>query len=119
MTVAKQAIDGQAATCWATISSATGTGFVTDVAVNHLVEMSLEDASIVSTLDLSSNGDSGLIDLKAAGNFIYALAPNNGSRPAAVTVIDVSGGPGSAKQAQHFDLSGMGVDKNAQGMAIF
>ncbi len=118
-TLAKQAIEGQAATCWVTISAATGTAFVSDVGVNRLVEMSLTDASIVSILDLSSNGDPGLVDLKAAGNFIYALSPGNGTPAAAVTVVDVSGGPGSAKQIQHFDLSGMGVDKNAQGMAIF
>ncbi|OAL26487.1 hypothetical protein AYO20_10056 [Fonsecaea nubica] len=118
-TVAKQAVDGQAATCWAAISPKTGTAFVADVGVNRLVEMSLTDASIVSTLDLSANGDPGLIDLKAAGNFIYALSPGNGTTPAAVTVVDVSGGPGSAKQVQHFQLDSMGVDKNAQGMAVF
>ncbi|KAJ9608225.1 hypothetical protein H2200_007213 [Cladophialophora chaetospira] len=118
-TLAKQEIAGQKATCWATISSVTGSAFVTDVAVNRLIEMSLQDASIISTLDLSSNGDPGLIDLKAAGNFIYALSPGNGTTPAAVTVVDVSGGSGSAKQIQHFDLSGTGVDKNAQGMAVF
>ncbi|OQU96621.1 hypothetical protein CLAIMM_02674 [Cladophialophora immunda] len=118
-TVAKQVIAGQSATCWATISPVTGTAFVADVGVNRLVEMSLTDASIVSILDLSANGDPGLIDLKAAGNFIYALSPGNGTTPAAVTVVDVSGGPGSAKQAQHFQLAAMGVDKNAQGMAVF
>jgi hypothetical protein len=118
-TVAKQEVVGQGATCWVTISSATDTAFVTDVAVNRIVEMSLTDASIVSMLDLSSNGDPGLIDLKAAGNFIYALSPGNGTTTAAVTVVDVSGGPGSARQVQHFDLSEMGVDKNAQGMALF
>ncbi|KIW96366.1 uncharacterized protein Z519_03435 [Cladophialophora bantiana CBS 173.52] len=118
-TVAKQEVGGQSATCWVTISPATGSAFVTDVGVNRVVEMSLTDASIVSILDLSANGDPGLIDLKAAGNFIYALSPGNGTTPAAVTVLDVSGGPGSAKQVQHFTLDGMGVDKNAQGMAFF
>ncbi|KIY00244.1 uncharacterized protein Z520_03929 [Fonsecaea multimorphosa CBS 102226] len=118
-TVAKQVIAGQIATCWATISPVTGTAFVADVGVNRLVEMSLSDASIVSILDLSANGDPGLVDLEAAGNFIYALSPGNGTTPAAVTVLDVSGGPGSAKQVQHFQLAAMGVDKNAQGMAVF
>ncbi|OAP57983.1 hypothetical protein AYL99_07073 [Fonsecaea erecta] len=118
-TVAKQVIAGQSATCWATISPVTGTAFVADVGVNRLVEMSLSDASIISILDLSANGDPGLIDMKAAGNFIYALAPGNGTTPPAVTVLDVSGGPGSAKQVQHFQLASMGVDKQAQGMAVF
>ena len=113
----KQGIDGQAATCWATISSATNSAFVTDVGVNRIVEMSLKDASIIKTLDLSANGDSGLIDLKAAGNFVYALSPGNGSTNAAITVLDVSGGPGSMRQVQHFDLGGL-AGENAQGMAV-
>ena len=117
-TIARQEIAGQMATCWSTMSSVTGTAFVTDVLVNRIVEMSLTDASIVSIIDLTANGDQGLIDLKAAGNFVYALSPENGTTHAAVTVLDVSGGPGTAKQIQHFDLSGMGVDKNAQGMAV-
>ncbi|KAF2690690.1 hypothetical protein K458DRAFT_426147 [Lentithecium fluviatile CBS 122367] len=113
----KQAIDGQKATCWATVSGATNTAFVTDVATNRVVEMSLDDASIVSMLDLSANGDAGLIDLRSAGNFVYALSPGNGTTDAAVTVLDVSGGPGSMKQAQHFGLAGM-AGANAQGMAV-
>ncbi|KAI1610839.1 hypothetical protein EDD36DRAFT_304840 [Exophiala viscosa] len=116
--VAKQAIDGQAATCWATISSVTNSAFVTDVGVNRVVEMSLTNASIIAETDLSANGDPGLIDLKAAGNFIYALSPGNGTTPAAITVLDVSGGQGSAKSIQHLTLTSMGVDKNAQGMAV-
>ena len=113
----KQAIDGQAATCWATISDATNSAFVTDVGVNRVVEMSLDDASIIKQLDLSANGDPGLIDLRAAGDFVYALSPGNGTTAAAIMVLDVSGGQGSMKQVQHFDLSGM-AGKNAQGMAV-
>ena len=116
-TAARVAIDGQVATCWATISSTTGTGFVTDVANNRLVEVSLQDATIVSQLDLSSNGDPGLIDLRAGGDFIYALSPGNGSTESAVTVVDVSGGPGSAKMVQHFGLGSI-AGPRAQGMAV-
>ncbi|EXJ86611.1 hypothetical protein A1O3_03564 [Capronia epimyces CBS 606.96] len=117
--VGKQAIDGQKATCWSTISPATGSAFVTDVLVDRVVEMSLTDATILSTIDLSSNGDPGMIDLAAAGNFIYALSPGNGTTAPAVTVLDVSGGQGSAKQIQHFQLDAMGVDKNAVGLVVF
>ncbi|KAI4713760.1 hypothetical protein J4E89_001207 [Alternaria sp. Ai002NY15] len=112
-----QKIDGQAATCWATISEATNSAFVTDVGVNRVVEMSLDDASIIMQLDLSTNGDPGLIDLRAAGDFVYALSPGNGTTNAAITVLDVSGGQGSMKQVQHFDLGGM-AGKTAQGMAV-
>ncbi|KAK4165531.1 hypothetical protein QBC43DRAFT_351127 [Cladorrhinum sp. PSN259] len=115
--LAKGSVQGQRATCWATISAATGTAFVTDVGVNRLVEMSLEDARVLSEIDLKANGDPGLIDLRAAGNFVYALSPGNGTTQAAVTVVDVSGGGGKAKQVQHFELKGL-AGKNAMGMAV-
>jgi hypothetical protein len=117
-TIGKGVVAGQAATCWVTISSKTNTAFVTDVGVNRLVEMSLIDASIVSILDLSSNGNPGMIDLRAGGDFIYGLSPGNGTTPASIAVVDVSGGPGLGKPVQNFDLTATGVDKNAQGMAI-
>jgi hypothetical protein len=107
-------IEGQAATCWATISAATNTAFVTDVAMNRLVEMSIADASIVGEIDLSANGDPGLIDLRAAGNFIYALSPGNNETEAAVTVVDAM----SKQQVQHFKLGSLGVGANAMGMAV-
>jgi hypothetical protein len=113
----KQAIADQAATCWATISKATNSAFVTDVGANRIIEMSLKDASIIKELDLSANGDPGLIDLQAAGDFVYALSPGNGTTNAAITVLDVSGGQGSMKHVQHFDLAGL-AGKNAQGMAV-
>lgn len=59
----KGSIADQAATCWGTIKEVSKTAFVTDVGVNHVVETSLEDASIISITDLSANGDPGLIDL--------------------------------------------------------
>ncbi|KAK4186430.1 hypothetical protein QBC35DRAFT_554143 [Podospora australis] len=115
--LARVEVPGQKATCWATISPATGTAFVTDVGVNRLIEMSLEDASILGELDLSANGDPGLIDLRAGGSFVYALSPGNGTTEAAVTVVDVSGGKGSAKMVQHFELKGL-AGRNAMGMAV-
>jgi hypothetical protein len=113
----KQAIEGQAATCWATISEETKSAYVTDVAMNRVVEMSLDDASIIAQLDLSANGDPGLIDLRSAGSFVYALSPGNATTKAAITVLDVSGGQGSMKQAQHFSLDGI-AGSTAMGMAV-
>jgi hypothetical protein len=69
-------IADQAATCWATISGVTGTG------------------ALIKELNLT-NGNPGMIDLEAAGNFIYALSPGNATVSPAVTVFDVSGGSGS------------------------
>ncbi|KAF2454973.1 hypothetical protein BDY21DRAFT_416562 [Lineolata rhizophorae] len=115
--VSLQEVDGQMATCWATISSATGSAFVTDTAFNRMVEMKIEDASIISILDLTETGAPGLIDLKAAGEFIYALAPGNGTTEAAITVLDVSGGQGSMMLLQNFGLGVVGAGKSSQGMA--
>jgi hypothetical protein len=116
-TVGRGTVEGQIATCWVAISPATGTAFVTDFALNRLVEMSVADASVVSTLDLSPNGDAGLTDLRAAGNFVYALAPGNGSTQAAVTVVDVSGGSGAATEVQRFSLDGI-ANNRAVGMIV-
>jgi hypothetical protein len=113
----KQAIADQAATCWATISKKTNSAFVTDVGINRIIDMSLENASIIKELDLSANGDPGVVDLQAAGDFVYALSPGNGTANAAITVLDVSGGQGPMNQVQHFDLAGL-AGKNAQGMAV-
>ncbi|KAI0124086.1 hypothetical protein BJ170DRAFT_638125 [Xylariales sp. AK1849] len=110
----KGVVDGQMATCWSVISPATNTAFVTDVGTNRLVEMSMTDASVMGQIDLSANGDPGLIDLKAAGNFIYALSPGNGTTQAAMTVVNAV----SKKQVQHIQLDVAGVSKNAQGVAI-
>lgn len=113
-TVSKQAIDGQAATCWAAISQFSKTAFVTDVAVPRLIEMSLTDASIISEMDLAATGVPGMIDLKTAGKFIYALAPGNGTADANILVIDSSKG----KLKQAFGLAALGAGVNSQGMAV-
>ncbi|EJT71833.1 hypothetical protein GGTG_11086 [Gaeumannomyces tritici R3-111a-1] len=110
----KGAVDGQKATCWATINPATGTAFVTDVATNRLVEMSVKDASVMGQIDLSANGDPGLIDLQSAGKFVYALSPGNGTTQAAITVVDAT----TKKQVQHMQLQAMGVGKNSMGLAL-
>ncbi|ETS78647.1 hypothetical protein PFICI_08500 [Pestalotiopsis fici W106-1] len=110
----KVEIQGQKATCWSTISPATNTAFVTDVALNRLVEQSLTDASIVAEIDLAANGDPGLTDLQAGGKFIYALSPGNGTTQAAIAVVDAT----TKRQVQHFGLQMSGVSKNAQGIAL-
>ncbi|KAH7016182.1 uncharacterized protein B0I36DRAFT_254318 [Microdochium trichocladiopsis] len=107
-------VDGQAASCWAAFSPATKTAFIADVGVNRLVEMSVQDASIVRELDLSANKQSGMIDLKALGGMVYALAPGNNETAPAVVVVDAKGG----KQVQVMDLGALGVTGRVQGMAV-
>ncbi|CAM1502754.1 Fc.00g075300.m01.CDS01 [Cosmosporella sp. VM-42] len=116
--VASQPLDGQKATCWVTISKRTKTAFVTDVAVPRLVEMSLDDASVVNELDLTETGAGGLIDLREGGGFVYALAPGNGTSQAQILVVDVTGGKGKAKLSQRFGLGDTGAGARSQGMAV-
>lgn len=116
-TVGKDVVAGQAATCWVAISPATNTAFVTDVGVDRLIEMSLTDASIQgSPIDLSafSGGDPGLTDLRAAGSFIYALSPGNGTTDAAINVVNAL----TKQPVQHVSVASLGLTKSAQGMAI-
>jgi hypothetical protein len=115
-TLARTPIAGQKAVCWATFSEKTGTVFVTDVGVNRVIEIEPSDGTIALTLDLQSpNG--GLIDLQAAGNFVYALWAGNATVPAAISVLDVSGGKGSAKEVQNFVPKNV-APINPQGMAV-
>ena len=108
-------ITDQKATCWATVSTLTGTGFVDDVLVSHLVELDLTTGAIVSDVDSGNNGQ-GMIDLMAAGQRIYALSPGNGTVNGAVTVFDVSGGRGSVKSIQNLEIPG--ITRFAEGMAV-
>ncbi|CEJ91861.1 hypothetical protein VHEMI07549 [[Torrubiella] hemipterigena] len=111
-------IDKQKATCWVTISGVTRTAFVTDVAAARIVEMSVTDGKVLGEIDVTSTNATGLIDLKAAGGFLYALAPGDGKIPSQVIVVDVKGGAKGAKIVQKVDLGIFGGVNTIQGMAI-
>lgn len=105
------------------------------MAVNHLVEVDTTGA-LIKELN-STNGNPGLVDLVAKGNFIYALSPGNNATKEAVTVFDVSSGQGCEflfpiivivkvvlmeiiqlrREIQNFNPKG--VSANAQGMTAF
>lgn len=106
------------------------------MAVNHLVEINTSNGKIITETSFAGlNANPGMIDLAAAGNFIYALSPGNATTPAAVAVVDVSGGSGcelfyfcmlmlgsllicftAAKLVQNFALTG--VTAAAQGITF-
>ncbi|CAF9932529.1 MAG: hypothetical protein GOMPHAMPRED_006600 [Gomphillus americanus] len=109
--VQKALLPDQKATCWTSLNQDTQTAFVTDVGIDRIVEMSF-DAKILNIIDMN-NGDPGLIDLQAAGQFVYALSPGNDTVPTAIAVLDAKAG----KQIQHLVMAGV-LDKNAQGLAI-
>lgn len=109
----KQVVKGQMATCWAAYSAARESVFVTDAAVNRIVEFSQDGEKVLSTLNLK-NSDPGLTEIQVSGRFVYALSPGNGTTPAAITVVDSFRG----RQIQHFSLEKLGVGKLAQGLAL-
>jgi hypothetical protein len=79
------------------------------------VEVDTATGALIKETNLT-NGNPGMIDLVSAGNFVYALSPGNATVKAAVTVFDVSGGQGSAKEIQNFNPEG--VSSSAQGMTF-
>ena len=89
----------QVATCWEIFSYKTDSEFVTDGAVNSLVEIDPIGGSLIGDMVLS-NSNTALTDLVAAGDFVYALSPGDGTNTPAVVVTDVS--RGSIKQVQNF-----------------
>ncbi|MCJ1448750.1 MAG: hypothetical protein MMC23_009267 [Stictis urceolatum] len=107
-------VANQKATCWVTVSKTTGSAFLTDVGVNHLLEMDTTTGAI-KEMNLT-NTNPGMIDIESSGDFMYALSPGNENVTSAVAVFDVSGGKGKAKQIQNFNPQG--VSSTAQGMAV-
>ncbi|KAI2694770.1 hypothetical protein CBS147372_9609 [Penicillium roqueforti] len=109
----KLIIKDQRATCWAAYSQARESVFVTDAAVNRLIEVSEDGSKVMSVVNLT-NGDAGMVDLEISGRFVYTLSPGNGTTPAAVTVVDSFKG----YEVQHFSLDKLGAGKRSQGVAI-
>lgn len=114
-TLALTNIPGQMATCWATFSRAANAVFVTDGAVNNLVGINPANGQIQSTTVLD-NGNGGMLDLEAAGDFVYALAPSNQT---AVTVFGVGKGDRGVVQVQNFRPGGLKAPLRVQGMAVW
>ncbi|KAJ5289001.1 hypothetical protein N7478_002031 [Penicillium angulare] len=110
----KLVIANQQATCWAAYSPARGSVFVTDAALDRLIEITPDGSKTLTTLNLR-NGDPGLTELKAAGRFVYALSPGNGTIEASITVVDTFEG----RQIQHFELEKLGGGQRSQGLAIY
>jgi len=108
-------IANQAAICWTTYSSVIGTGFVTDVGVDRLVEVIPSTGTLGWVFD-SHNGNPGMVDLAPSGKFVYALSPGNQTVETAVVVFGVVTG-GKITELQNFKVEGVG--RSSQGMVIF
>ncbi len=66
---------------------------MTDVAVNHLVEIDTVTGDLISDLE-SKNRNPGMVDLVSTGRFVYALSPGNATVGPAVAVFAVGRGRG-------------------------
>lgn len=115
----KQEIPNQKATCWATISLCSNSAYVTDPIVNHIVELSLADASILSILNTTSTNDAtGYIDITAAGDYVYALSPGSQSGTEAEVAVPSVCGFKSKSIIQSLNV-GEWAGTSAQGLATF
>ena len=106
-------VTGQQASCWTVISSLTKTGFVTDAAVNRLVEIDLVGGDIVQEY-YPPTPFPGMTDMAVSGNFLWALSAGNGTTPPSINTFDLSAGRGQAKFVSTFAIPG--VNANAQGL---
>ncbi|KAK3365278.1 hypothetical protein B0T24DRAFT_584089 [Lasiosphaeria ovina] len=108
----------QKATCWATISLATQTAFVTDVGKDRLLEIGYHPGGIkiITTISLPSpkDGSLGLVDLRAAGNFVYILSPGRDGVEASIFIVHAP----SRKLVQTAGIKSIGAGKNAMGMGL-
>ncbi|KAK3372025.1 hypothetical protein B0H63DRAFT_401108 [Podospora didyma] len=115
----KLPVKDQKATCKAAISPVTKSAWVSDAGRNRLVEVSYQndDVKVVSEIELSGNGwdgKSGLGDLKAGGEYVYALGAGTGAE-VGITIVHAP----SKKQVQYADLRGVGAGKSSMGMALW
>ena len=67
------------------------------------------------------NGNVGNLDLVAVDKNVYALSPGFADETAAIVVLDVSGGPGTARMVQNFQPKGFAKGSLAvpQGLALY
>lgn len=108
-------VTGQGASCWAEVS-ASGRGFITDAAVNRMVEVNVQSGAIVKEY-YPPTPFGGMTDFRIAGDYVWALSASNGSYATSITTFDISGGPGSINFASVYTVSGAG--EYTQGLAWY
>jgi hypothetical protein len=93
--------------------------YVTDINENRLV--GIDPATGKDELDIHvvplDNGNKGMIDLVAAGDFVYALSV--GGERATIVVLDLSDGKDAENPVQNFQPAGMIDVLKVQGLALY
>ncbi|KAL9122550.1 MAG: hypothetical protein Q9187_000893 [Circinaria calcarea] len=115
-------LPGQIASCWAEISTKTGTGYITDPFGNSTYAVDVQSGTFLSRLSTV-----GAVDFIPGGDFLYVTSLGNAANPfntnnttivgPAVFVLDTRGRKGSLRHYQSFTPEGMKA--SAQGMAVF
>ncbi|KAL0634772.1 hypothetical protein Q9L58_006289 [Maublancomyces gigas] len=108
-------VAGQVAICWSAFSPVTKSAYLADAGVNRIVEVDGTTGAIVAQVGLT-NGNKGMFDIAASGNFLYALSPTANSTH--IVVMDISGGKGSIKEAQNFEVVGLGLG-TVMGLQVY
>lgn len=108
-------VTGQQASCWAEISSFTGTGFITDAGVDRLVEIDLSDGSIVQTY-YPPTPFPGMTDIAISGTYLWALSAGNGTTAPSISTFDLSAGRGKARLTSTYAVPG--GTPNLQGLVV-
>lgn len=104
------------AICWVAYAPRTGSAYLTDAAQNRVVEVDTATGEIVKTLQLV-NDNIGMFDSVVGGDFFYALSPR--LNRTSIAVMDISGGRGSIKEVQNFEIVGLEGMGSAMGMQVF
>jgi hypothetical protein len=109
-------IPNNGATCWATLSPATGLAYITDDAVNQVVAFDPFTAAPKATTMLM-NGNPSMIEIVTWGKWLYALTHGNSTVPPAVIVMETNGPSGAITVLQNFRPKSVNI--NVEGMAVY
>lgn len=108
-------VNNQTAICWALFDSKTGTAFLTDGGQNHVVEVDVNTGAVITDLH-STNGNRAMFDEAVGADFLYALSPT--VNKTMIAVFDLSGGRGTIKEVQNFEVAGLTSPGTSMGLAV-
>ncbi|KAK4162018.1 hypothetical protein QBC43DRAFT_322701 [Cladorrhinum sp. PSN259] len=100
------------------LKSGSKTAWLSDASRNKVIEVSYEKqdkVEVTAEVDLQATGDLGFTDLKAGGDFLYALSPGDGKTDCGITVVNSK----DKKLVQRAGLSGVGANRSSMGMAVW
>lgn len=107
----------QPTTSFATYSRFTRSVFVSDPGKNVLTELDQKTGDVLATQNVT-NTNPGMTNVVAAGKFVYALSPGNGTSRPAIVVFDASAGQRWAQHIENFEIPGQ-ISAAAHGLGVY